>query len=263
MAGDCMQFWRRVIFAGLAALFMQGFCLIEFAHASTTAGRQSLVNAELPNAPEPQTPAGQTQKNPGTTNREPNKSVHNSRQQPKRILGIMPNYRAVSARAIPPPPTPAEGFRGATENSFDYSSFVFVGLTSLIAKGEDAHPDLGKGALGYWAYAWRGFVDQADGNYLVIWALPTVFHEDDSFLCQRRGAEVQSRYLCGQPRSHHTRLSRREYVQCIRSIWPRHSAGSFALLLSERRPDRGRILRKIWLRRHAGCGHQRLPRILA
>src|SRR3954463_9838451 len=28
-----------------------------------------------------------------------------SQQQPKRILGIMPNYRAVSAGAIPPPPT--------------------------------------------------------------------------------------------------------------------------------------------------------------
>src|SRR5437879_9503830 len=29
-----------------------------------------------------------------------------SKQQPKRILGVMPNYRAVSAGAIPPPPTP-------------------------------------------------------------------------------------------------------------------------------------------------------------
>ena len=28
-----------------------------------------------------------------------------SKQQPKRILGVMPNYRAVSAGAIPPPPT--------------------------------------------------------------------------------------------------------------------------------------------------------------
>jgi hypothetical protein len=32
------------------------------------------------------------------------------KQQPKRILGLMPNFRAVSAGAIPPPPTPKEAF---------------------------------------------------------------------------------------------------------------------------------------------------------
>ena len=37
------------------------------------------------------------------------------RPQPKRILGIMPNYRAVSAGVIPPPPTPKEAFKIATK----------------------------------------------------------------------------------------------------------------------------------------------------
>jgi hypothetical protein len=44
-------------------------------------------------------------------------------QQPKRILGIMPNFRAVSAGAHPPPPTAKQSFMIATRNSFDYSSF--------------------------------------------------------------------------------------------------------------------------------------------
>jgi hypothetical protein len=39
--------------------------------------------------------------------------------QPKRILGLMPNYRAVSAGTIPPPPTPKQAFKIATRNSFD------------------------------------------------------------------------------------------------------------------------------------------------
>lgn len=47
-------------------------------------------------------------------------------QQPKRILGVMPHYRAVSSGAIPTPP-PKETFKIATLNSFDYSAFVFVG----------------------------------------------------------------------------------------------------------------------------------------
>ena len=110
-----------------------------------------------------------------------------SQQQPKRILGVMPNYRAVSAGAIPPPPTPKEAFRIATQNTFDYSSFIFVGLTSAIAEGTDAHPQLGKGMPGFGRYYWRGFVDKADGNYLVIFALPTVFHQDERYYAMGHG----------------------------------------------------------------------------
>lgn len=115
-------------------------------------------------------------------------AIDPSKQQPKRILGIMPNYRAVSAGAIPPPPTPKQAFGIATRNSFDYSSFVFVGLTSLIAEGQDAHSQLGKGVPGFWAYYWRGFVDKTDGNYLVIFALPTVLHEDGRYFALGEGS---------------------------------------------------------------------------
>jgi hypothetical protein len=110
-----------------------------------------------------------------------NKEVPPSKQQPKRILGVMPNYRAVSAGAVPPPPTPKEAFKIATENSFDYSSFVFTGITSLMAEGTNAHPQLGKGVGGFWGYYWRGFVDKTDGNYMVIAVLPTIFHQDERY----------------------------------------------------------------------------------
>ena len=108
-------------------------------------------------------------------------------QQPKRILGFMPNYRAVSAGVRPVPPSSKEAFMMATQNSFDYSSFLFAGLTSLLAKGTDAHPDLGKGVGGYWAYTWRGFLDKTDGNYLVLWVLPTVLHEDERYFAMGQG----------------------------------------------------------------------------
>jgi hypothetical protein len=109
------------------------------------------------------------------------------KQQPKRILGIMPNYRAVSAGAIPPPPTPKQALKIATQNSFDYSSFVFVGITSLLAEASNAHPQLGKGPAGFWGYYWRGFVDKTDGNYLVIFAFPSVFHEDERYYAKGEG----------------------------------------------------------------------------
>ena len=93
----------------------------------------------------------------------------------------MPNFRAVSAGEIPPPPTPKEAFVIATKNSFDYSSFVFVGVTSLMAEGTNTHSQLGKGVPGYGRYYWRGLADKTIGNYMVIFALPTVFHEDERY----------------------------------------------------------------------------------
>ncbi len=107
--------------------------------------------------------------------------------QPKRILGFMPNYRAVSAGEIPPPPSAKESFKLATENSFDYSAIVFSELTSLLAEGTDTHPDLGKGIPGFWGYSWRGFVDKTDGNYMVIFALPTLLHEDVRYYAMGHG----------------------------------------------------------------------------
>ncbi len=110
-----------------------------------------------------------------------------NQQQPKRILGVMPNFRAVSAGELPPPPTPKQSFILATQNSFDYSSFIFVGITSALAEWTDAHPELGEGMPGFGRYYWRGFADKTIGNYLVIFALPTVLHEDERYFSKGEG----------------------------------------------------------------------------
>lgn len=151
--------------------------------------------AEIPDAPQPQAAGSssssqsQASKPQGETAPAGDSSAakHKPLPEPKRILGVMPNYRAVSAGVLPPPPTPKQAFIIATQNSFDYSSFVFVGITSLMAEGSNAHPALGKGVPGFWGYTWRGFVDKADGNYWVIWALPTVLHEDERYYARGEG----------------------------------------------------------------------------
>jgi hypothetical protein len=99
----------------------------------------------------------------------------------------MPNYRAVSAGAIPPPPTPKQAFKIATQNSFDYSAFVFVGITSAMSEWSDTHKQLGEGFKGYGRYYWRGWVDKTDGNYLVVFALPTIFHQDERYYAKGEG----------------------------------------------------------------------------
>jgi hypothetical protein len=169
--------------AGLVTLCMVLFLTAGIADAQQDASQTGLHEAEESAAPEPQ---GQVKTASGSGNDSPLVPV--AKQQPKRILGIMPNYRAVSAGAIPPPPTPNQSFKIATQNSFDYSSFVFVGVTSLFAEGSNAHPKLGKGVEGFGNYYWRGFVDKTDGNYLVIYALPTIFHQDERYFTMGEGS---------------------------------------------------------------------------
>jgi len=175
------------LYAGIACSMAapHGFALNPATDAAIAAG--------LPNAPEPQNSESQNSGSSTTQAEQPSsdqkqKLKSMAGQQPKRILGLMPNYRAVSAGATPPPPTPRQAFKIATQNSFDYSSFVFVGLTSMIAEGEDDHKQLGKGVPGFGRYYWRGFVDKTDGNYWVIFALPTVMHEDERYYARGAGS---------------------------------------------------------------------------
>jgi hypothetical protein len=150
---------------------------------------------------QPGTPAPKTDVKPSNQVGANGEPIPVSKQQPKRILGIMPNYRAVSAGALPPPPTPKEAFKIATRNSFDYSAFIFVAITSAFAYSEDSHPRIGTSASAYWGYYWRGFVDKTDGNYLVVFVLPTVFHQDERYYALgtgsvwKRGVYAASRIL--------------------------------------------------------------------
>ena len=142
---------------------------------------------QTPPAPQATPSIQEQQTTPPTVNAE-GQPVQLSKQQPKRILGVMPNFRAVSAGAQPPPPTSKQAFIIATKNSFDYSSFVFVGITSGLAFWSEAHPSIGENGLpAYGGYYWRGLLDKTDGNYLVIWALPTLLHQDERYYAKGEG----------------------------------------------------------------------------
>ncbi len=117
------------------------------------------------------------------------------RVQPQRILGFMPNFRSVSGGAKPHPPGWKYNFVIATHQAVDYSSFIFLGLTSLSAKGIDEHPVLGKGVGGLWAYTWRGFLDKTDGTYIGAWFLPSLIHEDTRYYAMGNERSILVREL--------------------------------------------------------------------
>jgi hypothetical protein len=102
-------------------------------------------------------------------------------KQSKRILWIFPNYRAVSANTQLPPLALKDKFWLATQDSFDYSSFVSAGMVAGFSQANRSYPEFGQGAKGYGRYYWHAVADQAVGNYLTEAIVPAVTHEDPRY----------------------------------------------------------------------------------
>jgi hypothetical protein len=117
------------------------------------------------------------------------------RREPTRILGFMPNFRTVSGGARPPPPSWKYNFSVATHQATDYSSFIFLGLTSLTAEGLNQHAALGKGIGGFYAYNWRGFLDKTDNTYLSAFFYSSLLHEDTRYYAFGQGHSIPMRIL--------------------------------------------------------------------
>jgi hypothetical protein len=102
-------------------------------------------------------------------------------KQPKRILWIIPNYRAVSAGTQLPPLTPKGKFWLATQDSFDYSAFLLAGALAGIGQAKNSTPEFGQGAAGYGRYYWHVFADQALGNYMTEAIVPVALRQDPRY----------------------------------------------------------------------------------
>src|SRR5260370_18822567 len=86
-------------------------------------------------------------------------------KQSKRILWIIPNYRSVSANAQLPPLSLKGKFWLATQDSFDYSSFVLAGMLGGVGQAKNSTRQSHQGAAGYGRSYWHSFAAQALGNY--------------------------------------------------------------------------------------------------
>jgi len=137
---------------------------------SAVLGMQSdQVDGTFPNSPTATAPASQEGK------------------QTKRILGIVPNFRSVSADEKLPPQSIKDKFITTSQDSFDYSAFIFVGILAGISQAENSYPEFHQGAAGYGRYYWHTFADQTVENYMVEFALPTVLHQDSRYYTLGRG----------------------------------------------------------------------------
>lgn len=101
--------------------------------------------------------------------------------QTKRMMWIVPNFAAVSSDTQLPPLSTKGKFLLATDDSFDYSSFVWTGVVAAQSYGLDSDPELGQGFTGYTRYYWRAFVDGVSGTFFTEAIVPSLTHEDPRY----------------------------------------------------------------------------------
>ena len=171
----------------LSALFSACISLAA-QQANADEPRPAADAASMPSAPAPApqatAPAPQSSGSSGpAADRQPSQSAQEfpSGQQTKRILGIVPNFRAVSVDQKLPPETVKEKFTDATEDSFDYSSIFIPAALAAYSMGQRATPEFHQGVAGYARYFWHSAVDQTSENYMVEFVFPTFTREDSRY----------------------------------------------------------------------------------
>lgn len=188
---DCLVMSRTCLLC-IAALFsfydLRGF-----------AQQMYVAQHSLPNLPDAASLLGVgTQTDTGVDFSSPNQpsgaqsktsSLQSEEQvgQTKRILGIIPNFRAVSTNQVLPPQSSKEKFITATEDSFDYSALVIPAALAGYSMAIKDTPEFHQGAVGYGRYLWHIFANQSIENYTVEFVVPTLTHEDIRYYTLGKG----------------------------------------------------------------------------
>src|ERR1700722_11570132 len=149
---------------------------VSSSQAAVESADASSQNSTLPPAPTPQQNQSATQPPD-----QPNK-------QTSRILGILPNFRAVSTDVHLPAQSVKEKFVTASEDSFDYSSIFVPIAVAAVSYERNSTPEFGTGGIGYGRYLWHTAVDQTQENFFVEFIVPAATHEDTRFYTLGRGS---------------------------------------------------------------------------
>jgi hypothetical protein len=127
-----------------------------------------------------QQPAPDTPTQPGT----PAKSDP-AEKEPKRILGIVPNYRTFPSLTNYEPISAKDKFVIATQDSFDRGTVILGALFAGEGQLTNSNRSFGQGAAGYGQYFGASYGDYVIGNYMTEAIYPSILHQDPRYF--RRG----------------------------------------------------------------------------
>ena len=101
--------------------------------------------------------------------------------EPKRILGIIPNYRTSPSLDNYEPLTTSEKFKVASQDAFDRGTVVLGAIFGAEGQLTNANRSFGQGAAGYGRYFGTSYGDLVIGDYMTEAVFPTLLHQDPRY----------------------------------------------------------------------------------
>jgi hypothetical protein len=141
------------------------------------------ANASQPPCGGSSVPTGSTPatvSTPATTNK-----------QPSRILGFVPNFRAVSADTQLPPLSGKGKFKLYLRQNFDYSSLIMSGIGAGFSQATDSPKQFGQGGIGYGRRYWHVYADAIGSNFFTNFLVPTLAHQDPRYYSLGHGGVLR------------------------------------------------------------------------
>ncbi len=171
---------------------LRGAALVCLATTTGLAQAQRLDSTAVPDAPSAVLAAQAQGGQSGATQQSaPGADSAQGGQQTKRILGVFPNFRAVSADTKLPPQSVGEKFKATAAQTFDYSDLPLILILAGVDQVENSTPQFRQGAAGYARYFWHNAADQVDENFWVQAILPSVLHQDSRYYTLGHGGLVR------------------------------------------------------------------------
>jgi hypothetical protein len=105
----------------------------------------------------------------------------------KRVLGVLPNYRATYDTGVYTPISVQRKFVIGFRDSFDYPTVLLAGVVAGIGQLADWNPSFGQGGAGYARRFGTAYADQAIGNMMSESIFPSMLREDPRYFIRGRG----------------------------------------------------------------------------
>jgi len=119
--------------------------------------------------------------------------------QPKRIFGIIPNYRtSPTLKDYQPLPAPGK-FKVAIDDSLDRGTFVLAALFAADGQLTAADPSFGRGLPAYARYYSASLTDLIVGDFMTEAIYPAMLRQDPRYFRRGEGSGLQRLgYAAGQ-----------------------------------------------------------------
>jgi hypothetical protein len=118
--------------------------------------------------------------------------------EPKRLLGIVPNYRTTPTLREFKPIGPEQKFKIAAEDASDRGTVVLAGMFAGEGQLTNSNPSFGQGAAGFGRYMGTAYADLAVGDFMTEAIFPTMLHQDPRYFRMGCCRWARLRYAAGQ-----------------------------------------------------------------